>query len=152
MIVQVNGFERVDLGQSLRQARLEGGGQFAGPTQTGIVGGAINQRQSALNHFKRNPILEFYFAPDVGRLLGHGLGVGVVTDVFGGCAVVHPHQIAAGALGHHGQESVGGGARRGGKEGRDVTAKAPKVIGGDQGRAVVMLGIIGQQREGLTVQ
>ena len=96
--------------------------------------------------------MKFYFANDFRDFARNRFRVSVVADVFGWSAVIHPHQITARALRHHRDESVGGSPFRRIQQRANFIAKAPVVIGRQQWRAVIMLGIIREQCQRFAVQ
>ena len=145
-LVQFDGFERVNLRLRLREFFTELGRDLARPGEAFFIRHTVGEREPALGHFQRRIVAPLEAAHHRGHARGDDFRVSVVADVAGRRAVVHPHQVAARALAHDGDERggcVGGDAEFGG----DVLCEAPEVIRREQRRAVIVLGVVGEERE-----
>ena len=100
-LMEVNGFQRVDVSLGLRQLIAEGLLLFLGPSQAGFIRDAVIQGQGSLHHRQRHGGVPFDLA--VGRCdpLSDFPGVSVVFQRrFGRGTVVATPEVATGALTH----------------------------------------------------
>ena len=139
----------VDLRDVLGEIFGDSGGDAAGPREPGLVGQSIAEVKNLLRDGKGDIVAVVKRLDHPHRLAGHGGGI-----VLDGCrtllnAVIHPHQITAGALRERADERAVAIPRR--SEGRrDELAEQAEVIRRHRGRPEVVLRIIRKQGERLS--
>ena len=104
--MQVESFERVDLGLSLRKFIAELGSHPARPSESGFIRRSIAKFEFSLGHHQGCGILPSDASYHFRYPLGDLLRVGVVADVPRWGSVVHPHLVPAGPLRHNSNEGV----------------------------------------------
>ena len=146
-LVQMDGFRRVNFRQRLRQAIAHFRHHLLRPGQAFRIRNTVVQREFRFLHSQRHGGMPCNLPIRRRSHCGHFPRVGIVADLLFRRSIIHPHQIAAGALRHHADKRFRRTDLRG-----EMFRKAPEIIRREQIRAIIMHGIIRQQRQRLSIQ
>jgi len=147
IFVKVAGLFGVNFGPGFGSATFHLGEELVGPCEAFLIGKASFESEGFLIHCEWRAVV-------IGEILESGLGEGdEIIGIFGGVAdvtgnfVVHPVEVAAGALGHGADGSLSVAGELFG----EAVGIYAEVVGGSA-TAVVVHGVIGEDGEGLAVE
>ena len=146
LLVQVDGLAGVDLGLALGQAVAHLREDGLRPGEPLGVGHAAVEGELGLGHREVDVVAELDLLPGRERHPGDGIGVGTEAGRVLGLAVVHPVEVAAGAVGHHGDEGLLGAEQLG-----ETPTELAVVVGRDGAGAVVVHREVGERGDGPSV-
>ena len=146
-LVQMDGFRRVNFRQRLRQPIAHFPNHLLRPGQAFCIRNTVVQREFRFLHPQRHGGMPFNLPIRRRSHCGHFPRVGIVTDLLFRRPIIHPHEIAAGALRHDANKRFRRTNLRG-----EMFGKAPEIIRREQIRSIIMHGIIRQQRQRLSIQ